>query len=136
MTVSIGPYRLASNVLLAPMAGVTDRPFRQLCRRFGAGLAASEMLTANVRLWDTKKSRLRMDHTGEPSPRVVQIAGFDHQMMADAGLRKLGADEQMIDITMDCPAKKVCNRLAGSALMQDESLVARILSTVVNAVPV
>jgi tRNA-dihydrouridine synthase B len=94
------------------------------------------MLTANVRLWDTKKSRLRMDHTGEPSPRVVQIAGFDPQMMADAALRNVDAGAQIIDINMGCPAKKVCNRLAGSALMQDESLVARILSTVVDAVSV
>ena len=94
------------------------------------------MLTANVRLWDTKKSRLRMDHTGEPSPRVVQIAGFDPQMMAEAALRNVDAGAQIIDINMGCPAKKVCNRLAGSALMQDESLVARILSTVVDAVPV
>jgi len=107
-----------------------------LCRRFGAGLAASEMLTANVRLWDTKKSRLRMDHTGEPSPRVVQIAGFDPSMMAEAARRNVDAGAEIIDINMGCPAKKVCNRLAGSALMQDESLVARILSTVVNAVPV
>ena len=134
--VKIGQFTLPSNVILAPMAGVTDRPFRQLCRRFGAGLAASEMLTANVRLWDTKKSRLRMDHTGEPSPRVVQIAGFDPQMMAEAALRNVDAGAQIIDINMGCPAKKVCNRLAGSALMQDESLVARILSTVVDAVPV
>jgi tRNA-dihydrouridine synthase B len=134
--VKIGQFLLPSNVILAPMAGVTDRPFRQLCRRFGAGLAASEMLTANVRLWDTKKSRLRMDHTGEPSPRVVQIAGYDPQMMADAALRNVDAGAQIIDINMGCPAKKVCNRLAGSALMQDESLVARILSTVVQAVPV
>ena len=134
--VKIGQFILPSNVILAPMAGVTDRPFRQLCRRFGAGLAASEMLTANVRLWDTKKSRLRMDHTGEPSPRVVQIAGFDPQMMAEAALRNVDAGAQIIDINMGCPAKKVCNRLAGSALMQDESLVARILSTVVDAVPV
>jgi tRNA-dihydrouridine synthase B len=134
--VKIGQFLLPSNVILAPMAGVTDRPFRQLCRRFGAGLAASEMLTANVRLWDTKKSRLRMDHTGEPSPRVVQIAGYDPQMMADAALRNVDAGAQIIDINMGCPAKKVCNAQAGSALMQDESLVARILSTVVRAVPV
>jgi tRNA-dihydrouridine synthase B len=134
--VKIGQFVLPSNVILAPMAGVTDRPFRQLCRRFGAGLAASEMLTANVRLWDTKKSRLRMDHTGEPSPRVVQIAGYDPQMMADAALRNVDAGAQIIDINMGCPAKKVCNAQAGSALLQDESLVARILSTVVQAVPV
>ena len=87
----IGPYDLSSNVVLAPMAGVTDRPFRMLCRKFGAGLAASEMLTADVRLWDTPKSRRRMDHSGEPSPRVVQIAGFDPQMMAEAARRNVDA---------------------------------------------
>jgi tRNA-dihydrouridine synthase B len=134
MSVSIGPYRLASNVLLAPMAGVTDRPFRMLCRRFGAGLAASEMLTADMRLWDTPKSRRRMDHTGESSPRVVQIAGFDPQMMAEAARRNVDSGAEIIDINMGCPAKKVCNRLAGSALMQDEALVARILGAVVRAV--
>jgi tRNA-dihydrouridine synthase B len=131
--VKIGPYTLPSNVVLAPMAGVTDRPFRMLCRRFGAGLAASEMLTADVRLWDTPKSRRRMDHAGEPSPRVVQIAGFDPSMMAEAARRNIDAGAEIIDINMGCPAKKVCNRLAGSALMQDESLVARILETVVKA---
>ena len=135
MTVRIGPYVLPSNVVLAPMAGVTDRPFRLLCRRFGAGLAASEMLTADVRLWDTRKSRLRMDHAGEPSPRVVQIAGFDPAMMAEAARRNVDAGAEIIDINMGCPAKKVCNRLAGSALMQDEALVARILDAVVRAVP-
>lgn len=130
----IGPYILPSNVVLAPMAGVTDRPFRILCRRFGAGLAASEMLSADVRLWDTPKSRRRMDHTGEPGPRVVQIAGFDPQMMADAARRNVDAGAQIIDINMGCPAKKVCNRLAGSALLQDEALVARILHAVVRSV--
>jgi tRNA-dihydrouridine synthase B len=134
--VKIGPYILPSNVALAPMAGVTDRPFRILCRRFGAGLAASEMLSADVRLWDTPKSRRRMDHTGEPSPRVVQIAGFDPSMMADAARRNVDAGAQIIDINMGCPAKKVCNRFAGSALMQDEALVARILHSVVRAVDV
>jgi tRNA-dihydrouridine synthase B len=136
MSVKIGPYLLPSNVLLAPMAGVTDRPFRILCRRFGAGLAASEMLTADVRLWHTPKSRRRMDHTGEPSPRVVQIAGFDPAMMADAARRNVDAGAEIIDINMGCPAKKVCNRLAGSALLQDEQLVARILHEVVRAVEV
>ena len=92
--------------------GVTDRPFRTLCRKFGAGLAASEMLTADARLWDTPKSRRRMDHTGEPSPRVVQIAGFDPEMMADAARRNVDAGAEIIDINMGCPAKKVCNRLA------------------------
>jgi tRNA-dihydrouridine synthase B len=134
--VKLGPFVLASNVLLAPMAGVTDRPFRLLCRRFGAGLAASEMLTADVRLWGTPKSRRRMDHAGEPSPRVVQIAGYDPEMMAEAARRNVDAGAEIIDINMGCPAKKVCNRLAGSALMQDEALVARILNTVVRAVPV
>ena len=133
-SVKIGPYTLPSNVLLAPMAGVTDRPFRILCRRFGAGLAASEMLSADVRLWDTPKSRRRMDHTGEPGPRVVQIAGFDPSMMAEAARRNVDAGAQIIDINMGCPAKKVCNRFAGSALLQDEELVARILHTVVRAV--
>jgi tRNA-dihydrouridine synthase B len=133
MSVRIGRYCLPSNVLLAPMAGVTDRPFRILCRRFGAGLAASEMLSADVRLWDTPKSRRRMDHEGEPSPRVVQIAGFDPQMMAEAARRNVDAGAEIIDINMGCPAKKVCNRLAGSALLQDEALVARILHAVVQA---
>ncbi len=134
MSVSIGPYRLASNVLLAPMAGVTDRPFRMLCRRFGAGLAASEMLTADMRLWDSPKSQRRMDHAGEPSPRVVQIAGYDPQMMAEAAQRNIDAGAQIIDINMGCPAKKVCNRAAGSALLRDEALVARILRSVVQRV--
>ncbi|GAC1302862.1 MAG: tRNA dihydrouridine synthase DusB [Steroidobacteraceae bacterium] len=134
--VKIGPYTLPSNVVLAPMAGVTDRPFRILCRRFGAGLAASEMLSADVRLWGTPKSRRRMDHSGEPSPRVVQIAGFDPAMMADAARRNVDAGAQIIDINMGCPAKKVCNRFAGSALLQDEVLVARILYSVVRAVAV
>src|SRR6202023_912988 len=133
-TVKIGPYSLPSNVVLAPMAGVTDRPFRILCRRFGAGLAASEMLTADVRLWDTPKSRRRMDHTGEPSPRVVQIAGYAPAMMADAAQRNVDGAAEINAINMGCPAKKVCNRLAGSALIQDEALVARILQAVVRAV--
>ena len=133
-SLKIGPFELPSNILLAPMAGVTDRPFRILCRRFGAGLAASEMLTADTRLWDTPKSRRRMDHAGEPSPRVVQIAGFDPAMMAEAARRNVDAGAEIIDINMGCPAKKVCNRLAGSALMQDEALVARILQSVVEAV--
>jgi len=132
--VAIGPYRLSSNVVLAPMAGVTDRPFRMLCRRLGAGLAASEMLSADVRLWDSAKSRRRMDHTGEQSPRVVQIAGYDPAMMADAARRSVDAGAEIIDINMGCPAKKVCNRLAGSALLRDESLVARILDAVVRSI--
>ena len=136
MTLRIGPYLLSSNIVLAPMAGVTDRPFRMLFRKFGAGLAGSKMLTADVRLWDTPKSRRRMDFAGEASPRVVQIAGFDPAMMAEAARRNVDAGAQIIDINMGCPAKKVCNRLAGSALLQDEALVARILHAVVNAVSV
>jgi tRNA-dihydrouridine synthase B len=132
----IGPYVLTSNVVLAPMAGVTDRPFRMLCRRFGAGLAASEMLTADARLWHAPKSQRRMDHRGESSPRVVQIAGFDPAMMADAARRSVDRGAQIIDVNMGCPAKKVCNRLAGSALLKDEALVAEILRAVVDAVPV
>jgi tRNA-dihydrouridine synthase B len=136
MSVKIGPFTLQSNILLSPMAGVTDRPFRMLCRRFGAGLAASEMLSADVRLWDTRKSRQRMDMRGEPTPRVVQIAGYDPAMMAEAARRYVDVGAQIIDINMGCPAKKVCNRLAGSALLQDEALVARILRSVVEAVDV
>ena len=136
MPIKIGCFTLSSNIVLAPMAGVTDRAFRSLCRRFGAGLSASEMLTADTRLWDTPKSRRRMDHTGEPSPRVVQIAGFDPEMMAEAARRNVDAGAEIIDINMGCPAKKVCNRLSGSALMQDEPLVARILHTVARAVTV
>jgi len=132
----IGPHVLPSRVFLAPMAGVTDRPFRMLCRRFGAGLVASEMISADTRLWDTPKSQRRRDHDGEPSPRVVQIAGYDPAMMADAARRNVDAGAEIIDINMGCPAKKVCNRLAGSALLQDEALVARILETVVGAVTV
>jgi tRNA-dihydrouridine synthase B len=136
MTIRIGAHVLPSNVVLAPMAGVTDRPFRMLCRKLGAGLAASEMLTADTRLWDTPKSRRRMDHSGEPSPRVVQIAGFDPEMMAVAARRNVEAGAEIIDINMGCPAKKVCNRLSGSALLRDEMLVARILQAVVASVPV
>ena len=132
----IGRHTLPSRAVLAPMAGVTDRPFRMLCRRFGAGLAASEMLTCDTRLWGTDKSRRRMDHGGEPGPRVVQIAGFDPAMMAEAARRNVDAGADIIDINMGCPAKKVCNRLAGSALLQDEALVAQILTAVVAAVDV
>jgi tRNA-dihydrouridine synthase B len=129
----IGPYVLDSNVVLAPMAGVTDRPFRQIARRFGAGLAASEMITSDVRLWTTKKTKLRMDHSGEPEPRVVQLAGADPQALAEAARRNIDLGAQIIDINMGCPAKKVCNRLCGSALLTDEALVAEILSAVVAA---
>jgi tRNA-dihydrouridine synthase B len=129
----IGPYVLDSNVVLAPMAGVTDRPFRQIARSFGAGLAASEMITSDVRLWTTKKTQLRMDHSGEPEPRVVQLAGADPEPLAEAARRNIDLGAQIIDINMGCPAKKVCNRLCGSALLTDETLVAKILSAVVAA---
>ena len=127
---------LPSAVVLAPMAGVTDRPFRVLCRNFGAGLAASEMLTADTRLWNTSKSRRRMDHEGEPEPRVVQLAGADPQALAEAARANVALGAQIIDLNMGCPAKKVCGKLCGSALLTDEPLVARILETVVNAVDV
>jgi tRNA-dihydrouridine synthase B len=133
---SIGPYRLSGRALLAPMAGVTDLPFRRLCRRLGAALAAGEMLAADARLWDTDLSRRRRDHTGEPSPRVVQIAGSDAPSMADAARRNVDAGAEIVDINMGCPAKKVCNRDAGSALLRDEKLVAEILDAVVRAVEV
>lgn len=129
----IGPYMLAAPLALAPMAGVTDRPFRLLCRRMGAGIAASEMVTSDVRLWNTSKSRLRRDHCGEPEPRVVQIAGYDPAMMADAARLNVEAGAQLIDINFGCPARKVCNRAAGSALMRDEPLVRQILAAVVAA---
>jgi tRNA-dihydrouridine synthase B len=131
---SIGPYRLAGRALLAPMAGVTDLPFRRLCRGLGAALAAGEMLSADARLWDTELSRRRRDHRDEPSPRVVQIAGGDPLSMADAARRNVDAGAEIIDINMGCPAKRVCNRDAGSALLRDEKLVAEILDAVVRAV--
>jgi tRNA-dihydrouridine synthase B len=118
------------------MAGVTDRPFRILCRQLGAGLAASEMLTSDTRLWNTPKSRFRMSHEGEPEPRVVQLAGADPQSVAEAARLNVDQGAQIIDLNMGCPAKKVCGKLCGSALLQDESLVARILETVVGAVSV
>jgi tRNA-dihydrouridine synthase B len=132
----IGPWTLAAPLALAPMAGVTDRPFRMLCRRLGAGVAASEMVTSDVRLWHTQKSRLRMDHAGECEPRIVQIAGGDAAMMADAARQNADAGAQIIDINMGCPAKKVCNKAAGSALLRDERLVAAILEAVVKSVAV
>ncbi len=134
----IGSYTLATPLALAPMAGVTDLPFRRLCRHLGAGIAASEMVTSDLRLWHTSKSRLRLDHRGEPEPRVVQIAGYDPDMMAGAARMNVALGAQVIDINLGCPAKKVCNRAAGSALMRDEPLVARILRAVVaaSAVPV
>ncbi|MFC0338851.1 tRNA-U20-dihydrouridine synthase [Kushneria avicenniae] len=132
----IGPHRLTGRVILAPMAGITDRPFRQLCRTLGAGLVVSEMVTADKRLWHTPKSRLRLDHSGEPGPRSVQIAGGDAAMLADAARVNADNGAEIIDINMGCPAKKVCNKAAGSALMRDEALVAEILERVVSAVDI
>ena len=132
----IGSFELAAPLALAPMAGVTDRPFRSLCRAMGAGLAASEMVTADTRLWKTDKSRRRLDHAGEAEPRVVQIAGSDPAMLARAAQLNVDSGAQIIDINMGCPAKKVCNRAAGSALMRDENLVRAILEAVVGAVDV
>lgn len=132
----IGPYRIEPALVLAPMAGVTDRPFRQLCKRLGAGLAVSEMTASDPSLWSTEKSRTRLDHDGEVAPIDVQIAGYDPQMMAAAARFNVEHGAQIIDINMGCPAKKVCKRDAGSALMRDEKLVAEILAAVVQAVDV
>ena len=132
----IGPYTIAPNVVLAPMAGVTDKPFRQLCKRLGAGLAASEMTIADPRFWNTRKSIHRMDHAGEPAPISVQIAGTEPRQLAEAARHNVDHGAQIIDINMGCPAKKVCNAWAGSALMRDEAQVARILEAVVGAVEV
>jgi len=134
--IRIGRHRLDGRVFLAPMAGVTDLPFRRLCRRMGAALAPGEMLSADPRLWDTAQSRRRRDHSGEPGPRVVQIAGGDPATMADAARRNADAGAEIIDINMGCPARRVCNKEAGSSLLRDESLVAAILETTVRAVDV
>jgi tRNA-dihydrouridine synthase B len=132
----IGPFRIDPPVVLAPMAGVTDKPFRLLCKRLGAGLAVSEMTNADPRLWHTRKSLQRMDHAGEPEPVSVQIAGYDPAMLAEAARFNVANGAQLIDINMGCPAKKVCNVWSGSALLQDEPLVARIVKAVVDAVEV
>ena len=132
----IGPYSIEPGVILAPMAGVTDKPFRMLCKRLGAGLAMSEMTTSDPRFWQTGKSLRRMDHAGEPDPVGVQIAGTEPAVLADAARYNVDHGAQLIDINMGCPAKKVCNAWAGSALMRDEALVARILEAVVGAVDV
>jgi tRNA-dihydrouridine synthase B len=134
--VQIGNITLRNNLFVAPMAGVTDRPFRQLCKKLGAGVAVSEMVASNAKLWNTEKSIRRGDHAGEVDPIVVQIAGAAPEMMADAARYNVDRGAQIIDINMGCPAKKVCNVYAGSALLQDEPLVARILNAVVNAVSV
>ena len=132
----IGSHHIENNLVVAPMAGVTDRPFRQLCKRLGAGLAVSEMVASDPRLRATPKSQRRTDHRGEVEPIVVQIAGADPTQMADAARYNVDRGAQIIDINMGCPAKKVCNVAAGSALLQNEPLVAAILTAVVAAVPV
>jgi len=133
---AIGPYTLPNPVVLAPMAGVTDRPFRQLCRELGAGLVVGEMVSGNPDLRNTRKSKLRLNHTGEPEPIAVQIVGGDPLVMAESARFNVGNGAQIIDINMGCPAKKVCNKAAGSALMRDEPLVKDILQAVVEAVDV
>lgn len=134
--ITIGEHKIANRTILAPMAGVTDLPFRQLCRQLGAGLTVSEMITSDTRLWNSRKSQQRLIHKDEPSPRSVQIAGSVPEMMADAAQQNVELGAEIIDINMGCPAKKVCKRAAGSALLQDETLVADILTAVVSAVNV
>ncbi len=129
----IGPYLLANPLFVAPMAGVTDRPFRKLCKQLGAGYAVSEMVTSRRDLWDSLKTSRRADHTGEPGPIAVQIAGTEPQMMAEAALYNIDRGAQIIDINMGCPAKKVCNVWAGSALMRNETLALSIVDAVVQA---
>jgi len=132
----IGAHALRNALFVAPMAGITDRPFRRLARRFGAALAVSEMVSARPELRDSRKSRLRVDHAGEEGPVSVQIAGSEPQELAEAARHNAGLGADIIDINMGCPAKKVCNRQAGSALLEDERLVGRILEAVVAAVDV
>ncbi len=132
----IGSHVLKNNLVVAPMAGVTDRPFRQLCKKMGAGLAVSEMVTSNSLLYGSEKTRRRANHEGEVDPISVQIAGADPKMMAEAAKYNVDNGAQIIDINMGCPAKKICNVMAGSALLKDEPLVSQILKAVVNAVDV
>ena len=132
----IGPYQINGKTVLAPMAGVTDLPFRQLCREMGAGLVVSEMVASDPTTWSTRKSRLRIQFGDEPSPKSVQIAGYDPRMMAEAAQFNVSQGAEIIDINMGCPAKKVCKRAAGSALLRDPQLVESILNAVVNAVDV
>ncbi|TAN75061.1 MAG: tRNA dihydrouridine synthase DusB [Gallionella sp.] len=132
----IGPYQLRNNLIVAPMAGVTDRPFRQLCKRMGAGMAVSEMVASNSLLYGSEKTRRRADHEGEAEPVSVQVLGADAKMLAQAAKYNVDRGAQIIDINMGCPAKKVCNVMAGSALLRDEPLVARLLEAVVGAVDV
>jgi len=132
----LGSYTLDNNLLLAPMAGVTDKPFRQLCRMYGAGLAVSEMVASDPVLWKSKKSQLRLNHYEEESPRAVQIVGADPQALANAAKYHADLGAQIVDINMGCPARKVCNVFSGSALMQDETLVTKILESVVDGVDI
>ena len=132
----VGPYQLKNNLIVAPMAGVTDRPFRQLCKQMGAGMAVSEMVASNSLLWGSEKTLRRGNHDGEVEPKVIQIAGADPAMLAEAAQYNVDKGAHIIDINMGCPAKKVCNVMAGSALLRDEALVSRILEAVVNAVDV
>ena len=133
---NIGPYQIQNQTVLAPMAGVTDLPFRRLCRKMGAGLVVSEMVAADPNTWSTRTSHLRVQFGDEPAPRSVQIAGYDPQMMAEAALFNVQLGAEIIDINMGCPAKKVCKRAAGSALLQNPELVESILTAVVSAVDV
>mgnify|MGYP005624794741 FL=1 len=132
----IGLHKLKNKLIVAPMAGVTDRPFRQLCKRMGAAMAVSEMVSSNSLLWGSEKTRRRACHEGEVRPVSVQIAGADPLMMADAARHNAEQGAEIIDINMGCPAKKICNVMAGSALMKDENLVNKILTAVVNAVDI
>lgn len=136
IVMQIGPYILKNNLIVAPMAGVTDRPFRQLCKKMGAGMAVSEMVSCNSLLWGSEKTRRRANHEGEVDPISVQIAGADPKMMAQAACYNVEQGAQIIDINMGCPAKKICNTMAGSALLQNERLVGKILDSVVRAVDV
>ncbi len=136
MSYQIGSYQLKSKLLLAPMAGITDRPYRDVCRKYGAGLTSSEMITSDLSLINTKKSQQRLPQKNEPGPRSAQIVGTDPKVMAEAALFNVERGAHIIDINMGCPAKKVCNKAAGSALMQDPKLIERILSEVVAAVDV
>ena len=132
----IGPYKLKNRLVLAPMAGVTDRPYRQLCKKMGAGMAVSEMISSNSLLWGSEKTKRRANHEGEIEPRYVQIAGADPKLLAEAAQHNVDNGAQIIDINMGCPAKKVCNVMAGSALLKNEALVADILDAVVKAVDI
>jgi tRNA-dihydrouridine synthase B len=134
--VKIGHIQLKNNLIVAPMAGVTDRPFRSLCKRMGAGMAVSEMVASNSLLWGSEKTLRRGNHEGEVEPKVIQIAGADPAMMAEAAKYNVDKGADIIDINMGCPAKKICNVAAGSALLQDEPLVARIIDAIVKAVHV